>query len=190
MLQEIFCKTPDSFSMRKQFITARSVTFVATARALFRGSAGGFFLPLATLIILASCAEAVKHDETLAAKRAVQFAQAAFVDKNPAKAYELLSDGGKRHLSLEKFKETVTRMHTRGFPTKVTAKEFQPMPGERAIWIYLVGQNAEDQFGYRLTMEISDKGDYKVLSFDTGVVGRMFSPLSEKQPFKTVITTH
>jgi hypothetical protein len=140
-------------------------------------------------LALASCAGTVKHDETLAAKRAIEFAQFVFIDKNFAKGYELLSDGGKRHLSLEKFKETLTRMHPRSFPTKVTATEFQPMPGEKAIWIYLAGQNAEEQFQYRLTMEATDTGDYRVLTFDTGVVGRMFSPLSEKQPFKTTIST-
>jgi hypothetical protein len=140
-------------------------------------------------LVLASCAGTVKHDETLAAKRAIEFAQFVFIDKNFAKGYELLSDGGKRHLSLEKFKETLTRMHPRSFPTKVTATEFQPMPGEKAIWIYLAGQNTEEQFQYRLTMEATDTGDYRVLTFDTGVVGRMFSPLSEKQPFKTTIST-
>jgi hypothetical protein len=141
-------------------------------------------------IALASCAGTVKHDETLAAKRAIEFAQFVFIDKNFAKGYELLSDGGKRHLSLEKFTETLTRMHPRSFPTKVTATEFQPMPGEKAIWIYLAGQKAEDQFQYRLTMEATETGDYRVLTFDTGAVGRMFSPLSEKQPFKTTISTH
>jgi hypothetical protein len=140
-------------------------------------------------LALASCAGTVKHDETLAAKRAIEFAQFVFIDKNFAKGYELLSDGGKRHLSLEKFKETLTRMHPRSFPTKVTATEFQPMPGEKAIWIYLAGQNTEEQFQYRLTMEATDNADYRVLTFDTGVVGRMFSPLSEKQPFKTTIST-
>jgi hypothetical protein len=141
------------------------------------------------VLALASCAGTVKHDETLAGKRAIEFAQFALINKNFAKGYELLSDGGKRHLSLEKFKETLTRMHPRSFPTKVTAMEFQPMPGEKAIWIYLAGQNVEEQFQYRLTMEATDNGDYKVLTFDTGVVGRMFSPLSEKQPFKTTIST-
>ena len=148
-----------------------------------------FCIP-AVLFALASCAGSVKHDETLAARRAIEFAQFAFVDKNFDKAYELLSDGGKRHLSLEKFKETITRMHPRSFPTKVTATEFQPMPGEKAIWIYLAGQNSEAQFQYRLTMEMTENGDYKVLTFDSGVVGRMFSPLSEKHPFKTTISTH
>jgi hypothetical protein len=138
---------------------------------------------------LASCAGSVKHDETLAARRAIEFAQLVLINKNFAKGYELLSESGRRHLSLEKFKETLTRMHPRSFPTKVTATEFQPMPGEKAIWIYLAGRNAEEQFQYRLTMEATDNGDYRVLTFDTGVVGRMFSPLSEKQPFKSTIST-
>jgi hypothetical protein len=144
---------------------------------------------LAPFVLLASCAGSVKHDETLAAKRAIEFARLAFVQKNIDKGYELLSDGGKRHLSHDKFKETVTRMHPRSFPTKVTATEFQPMPGEKAIWIYLAGQNADEQFQYRLTMEGTENGDYKVLTFDSGVVGRMFSPLSERKPFKTTIST-
>ena len=138
---------------------------------------------------LASCAGSVKHDETLAARRAIEFAQYVLINKNFDKGYELVSNGGKRHLSLEKFKETVTRMHPRSFPTKVTATEFQPMPGEKAIWIYLAGRNAEEQFQYRFTMEMTDNGDYKVLTLDTGIVGRMFSPLSEKQPFKSTIST-
>lgn len=140
-------------------------------------------------LLLASCAGSVKHDETLAARRAIEFAQYVLINKNFDKGYELVSNGGKRHLSLEKFKETVTRMHPRSFPTKVTATEFQPMPGEKAIWIYLAGRNAEEQFQYRFTMEMTDNADYKVLTLDTGIVGRMFSPLSEKQPFKSTIST-
>ena len=136
-----------------------------------------------------SCAEANKHDENLAAKRAIEFAQAALVNKNFDKAYELLSDGGKRHISAAKFQETLTRLHPRGFPTRVTAKEFQPMPGENAMWIYLVGRNAEDQFQYRLTMEATASGDYKVLTVDSGAVGRFFSPVSEKHPFTKDIST-
>ena len=144
---------------------------------------------LALCALVASCAESTQHDENLAAKRAIEFAQAALVNKNLDKAYELLSAGGKRHISLDKFKEAVTRLHPRGFPAKVTAKEYQPMPGEKALWIYLTGQNAEDQFQYRLIMEATDNGDYKVLTLDSGVVGRFFSPVSEKKPFTKPIST-
>lgn len=144
---------------------------------------------LILLVALANCARSVKHNENLAGKRAVEFAQAAFVNKDFERAYGLLSEGGKRHLGRDKFVETLTRMHPRAFPTKVTALEYQAMPGENAIWIYLAGQNAEEQFQYRLTLEANDNGDYRVLAFDTGVVGRMFSPLSEKQPFKPPLST-
>lgn len=146
-------------------------------------------LMLALCALVASCAESTQHDENLAAKRAIEFAQVTLVDKNLDKGYQLLAAGGKRHISLGKFKETVTRLHPRGFPAKVTAKEYQPMPGEKALWIYLTGQNAEDQFQYRLTMEATANGDYKVLTFDSGVVGRFFSPVSEKKPFVKPVST-
>lgn len=146
-------------------------------------------MSLLTIVWLTGCAESTKQDENLAAQRAIEFAQIVLVNKNFDQGYELLSDGGKRHISLAKFKETMTRLHPRGFPTSVTAKEYQPMPGENALWIYLSGQNPEDQFNYRLTMEATPSGDYKVLTLDSGVVGRMFSSSSEKKVFSNVIST-
>ncbi|MGH7784296.1 MAG: hypothetical protein ACREO5_10705 [Candidatus Binatia bacterium] len=154
-------------------------------RSIFRALTSS----LLTVVLLTGCAESTKQDENLAAKRAIEFAQIVLVNKNFDQGYELLSDGGKRHISLAKFKETMTRLHPRGFPTRVTAKEYQPMPGENALWIYLSGQNPEDQFQYRLTMEAIASGDYKVLTLDSGVVGRMFSPISEKKQFSKVIST-
>ncbi len=146
-------------------------------------------LMVALAALAASCAETIKHDEKLAGKRAIEFAQVVLVNKNFDKGYEMLADGGKLHISLEKFKEMLTRLHPRGFPTKVTAKEYQAMPGEKAMWIYLVGQNSEDQFQYRLIMEATSTGDYKVLTLDSGVVGRFFSSTSEKHSFTNPIST-
>lgn len=146
-------------------------------------------MSLVAVVWLTGCAESTKQDENLAAQRAIEFAQTVLVNKNFDQGYQLLSDGGKRHISLAKFKETMTRLHPRGFPTSVTAKEYQPMPGENALWIYLSGQNPEDQFNYRLTMEATASGDYKVLTLDSGVVGRMFSSSSEKKVFSNVIST-
>jgi hypothetical protein len=144
---------------------------------------------LVTVGFLFGCAESTKQDENLAARRAIEFAQVVLINRNFDQGYELLSDGGKRHISLAIFKETMTRLHPRGFPTRVTAKEYQPMPGENALWIYLNGQNAEDQFQYRVTMEATATGDFKVLTIDSGTVGRMFSPLREKKSFAKVIST-
>ena len=146
-------------------------------------------MSLVAVVWLTGCAESTKQDENLAAQRAIEFAQIVLVNKNFEQGYQLLSDGGKRHISLAKFKETMTRLHPRGFPTSVTAKEYQPMPGENALWIYLSGQNPEDQFNYRLTMEATPSGDYKVLTLDSGIVGRMFSSSSEKKVFSKAIST-
>ena len=122
------------------------------------------------LVVLAfvGCAGSVRHDETLAAKRALEFVRVAFIDKNLDKAYELLSDGGKRHVPLDKFKQSIAAMHPRGYPTKVTAIEYEPMAGEKAIYIFMKGQNSEDQFGYRITLEGSADTDYRVLKVDQG----------------------
>jgi hypothetical protein len=146
-------------------------------------------LMLALCALAASCAESTQHDENLAAKRAIEFAQVTFIDKNLEQAYGLLSPGGKRHISLDKFKEAVTRLHPRGFPVKVIAKEYQPMPGEKALWIYLTGQSGDDQFQYRLTMEATGNGDYQVLTIDSGTVGLLFSPSSAKKAFAKPIST-
>ena len=142
---------------------------------------------LLTLAWLTGCAESTKQDENLAAQRAIEFARIVLVNKNFDQGYELLSDGGKRHISLAKFKETMVRLHPRGFPTSVTAKEYQPMPGENALWIYLNGQNPD--MHYRVTMEATASGDYKVLTIDSGVVGRMFSSASDKKELSKVIST-
>jgi hypothetical protein len=142
---------------------------------------------LLTVIWFTGCAESIKQDENLAAQRAIEFARIVLVDKKFDQGYELLSDSGKRHISLAKFKETMTRLHPRGFPTTVTAKEYQPMPGENALWIYLNGQNPE--MHYRLTMEATASGDYKILTIDSGAVGRMFSSASDKKELSEVVST-
>ena len=143
---------------------------------------------LLAVMWLTGCAKSIKQDENLAAQRAIEFAGIVLVEKNFDRGYELLSGKGKRHISPAKFKETMARLHPGGFPTSVTAKEYQPMPGENALWIYLEGQNPEVH--YRLTMEATASGDYKVLTLDNGAVGRMFSSGSDKKQFSNVISTH
>lgn len=149
------------------------------------------YLPLflALCVLVTGCAETTEHDEQLAARRAIEFAQVALVNGDLDSGYDLLAPGGKRYISREKFIETVTRLHPRGRPTKVTAKEYQPMPGEKAIWIYLVGQNSADQFQYRFTMEATGTGDYQLLTLDSGAVARLFTPSSEKKSFATPMST-
>ena len=152
-------------------------------RWIFRATAAC----LLAVMWLTGCAESTEQNENLAAQRAIEFARIVLVNKDFDQGYDLLSDGGKRHISPAKFKETMIRLHPRGFPTTVTAKEYQAMPGENALWIYLNGQNPE--MHYRLTMEATASRDYKVLTIDSGAVGRLFSSASDKKELSKVFST-
>jgi len=132
------------------------------------------------------CSKPIQHDENLAAKRAVEFARVVLIDKNPERGYELLSDGGKRHVPLDKFKQTILSMNARGYPSRVTATDYEPMPGEQAIYIFLRGQNGDEQFNYRVTLEGTAATDYKVLKIDQGTG---FPTLSnQKRKFETTLS--
>jgi hypothetical protein len=115
-----------------------------------------------------SCAKPVQHDENLAAKRALEFARVVLIDKNLERGYDLLSDSGKRHVPIDKFKQTILSMNARGYPSRVTATDYEPMPGEQAIYIFLRGQTGDEQVQYRITLEGTAAAGYKVLKIDQG----------------------
>jgi len=132
------------------------------------------------------CAKPIQHDENMAAKRAVEFARVVLIDKNLERGYELLSDGGKRHVPLDKFKQTILSMNARGYPSRVTATDYEPMAGEKAIYIFLRAQNGDEQIQYRITLEGTAATDYKVLKIDQGAG---FPTLSnQKRKFETTLT--
>jgi hypothetical protein len=115
---------------------------------------------------LISCMESFDHDAVSAGKKAEEFARVTFVRGEFENGYALLADGTKRYVSLGQFKAVVSKLHPNAFPKTVTASEFEPMPGEKAIYIFLAGENAGARFYYRLTMEGTATTGYKVLRFD------------------------
>ena len=146
-----------------------------------------YLLALALTVALTACAESVKHDETLAAKQALEFGRVAFVEKNLDKGYDLLADGGRRHVPRDKFKQSLAAMHARDYPTKLAAVEYEPMADEKAIYIFVRGQNSENEFNYRLTMEGTASTGYKVLKIDQGT--GFFTLSNKKQAFRPPLTT-
>lgn len=122
-------------------------------------------LLLAFVMALMACKGSIDHDEISAAKTAVEFAQAAFVKRDVENAHALLSDSARRYVPPEKFKETLSRLHPKAFPVSVTASEYEPMRGEKAIHIYLTGENSGERFYYRLTMEGAAATGYRVARF-------------------------
>ncbi len=124
------------------------------------------FFFLALLISIAACAEKVDHNAQLAAKRAEEFARVVFVNQNLEQGYPLLAEGTRRYVSIGQFKEVIAKLHPNGYPNIVRATGDEPMKGEKAIYIYLTGDNSGRHFYYRLTMQGTAATDYRVLRFD------------------------
>jgi hypothetical protein len=102
---------------------------------------------------LASCISVIAHDEKAAAKSATEFAQTAFVARDYPKAHSLLTPRAQADIPLDKLTEVIAKMHPKSFPTKVTATEFEPMPGQRGMNIFVKGEGEGEEFFYRLVME-------------------------------------
>jgi hypothetical protein len=127
-----------------------------------------FLLFAAGAALLLACAKSFEHDPKVAGKRAEEFAQVVFVRKDFDQGYALLSESGKRYVSPQKFKETIVKSHPRHYPTRISATDYEPMPGEKAIYIYLSGEDAGEQFNYTLTLEGTAATDYRVTRFSRG----------------------
>lgn len=65
-------------------------------------------------------------------------------------------------LSLDKFIEIVARMHPETFPRVVVASEYEPMPGQQSMFIWLDGKSEKEKFRYRLAMKGCANMGYKV----------------------------
>ena len=98
----------------------------------------------------------------MAAKRALEFAEVALVKQDFDAAYALLSNKAKSYVTVEKFKETIRRLHPDGYPLTVRTTGFKPMKDEKAIYVYLSADTANRQFHYTLTLTGSAASDYQV----------------------------
>jgi hypothetical protein len=132
-------------------------------------------------VVLLGCEYPIEHNESLAGRRAKEFAEAAFVRQDFESAYRELSDAAKRYVGLDDFKKTIARLHTKGYPQRIELKEFEEVPSERkAIDIYLVGHASGQRYYYRLMLEGNAESDYKVsvMNIEYGPPGG--SPLRKK----------
>ncbi|HXG51355.1 MAG TPA: hypothetical protein VNN77_08135 [candidate division Zixibacteria bacterium] len=107
------------------------------------------------------CAGSVDHDGELARRAGEEFAAAVFVERDFDKGYSLLADGARRYVTREKFREVISRLHPGSFPGSVVATDYEPMHGEKALYLYLIGEAPEEKFYYRLVMEGSAGGTYR-----------------------------
>ncbi len=146
--------------------------------------ATGFYCSLATsgrrwtlvgLLAMVTCCTScippvrvLRHSDEAAALEAQKFADAAFVDRDVNKAHSLLSLATQQAYPLEKFQAELAKMHSSGYPSSVQTTEYQPIPGQPAMSIFLIGENDSGKFFYRLVMEGTQDSGYRVSGFFRG----------------------
>ena len=96
-------------------------------------SLGFFALPSCGVRVLV-------HDEQAAARTAARFADLAFDRSDYAGARALLSPQMQQALPTDKLAAEVARMHPKARPSEGVATEFEPLPGQQAMGIYLKGR--------------------------------------------------
>ena len=123
---------------------------------------------LVIVLGFSGCADKYQHNPNLAAKKAEEFATLAFVKQDYDGAYARLADGTRRYVTAAQFKQTLTKNQAESKPAKVVAKEYEPIGGEKAMYVYLTASNGSGQFSFRITMEGTADSGYRVLRFDHG----------------------
>jgi hypothetical protein len=128
-------------------------------------------LPLACAVLVFGCAKSFEHDPKLAAQRAEEFARVVFIKRDFDTGYTLLADSARRYVPPEKFRETVVKAHPKSYPNNIAATDYEPMSGEKAIYVYLSGVNDGERFNYTLTLDGTAASDYKVMRFSRSGAG-------------------
>jgi hypothetical protein len=138
------------------------------------------------LALLPACGiRTSKQNPDKAATSAVGFAKVALVDRDMDKAYQLLDAEAQSNVPKEKFVEILLDMNSDSLVRVVTATEFEAIPGQDAMNIYLVGENGRDKFHYRIPMKGSDTDGYKPF----GIMRGQYQPSASRQPLSVKRST-
>jgi len=119
------------------------------------------------LVMTGGCAENVDHDTALATKRAIEFAEAAFVRGNLDQGYAMLADKARAYVPLNIFADKVKQMHPSGRPSKIASLSAAPIKGEKIVNVTLRGEG-DGQFMYGIALIGTAATDYRVSTFSGG----------------------
>jgi len=119
------------------------------------------------LVMTGGCAENVDHDTALATRRAIEFAEAAFVRGNLDQGYAMLADKARAYVPLNIFADKVKQMHPSGRPSKIASLSAAPIKGEKIVNVTLRGEG-DGQFMYGIALIGTAAADYRVSTFSGG----------------------
>lgn len=103
-------------------------------------------------LALSCSARVLRHDEAVAAAQAEAFLAHAVVEQDFGAAHRMLRDEARLRVSEAALSDAVRQQHPHGYPTSVRATEYEPVPGQAAIQIFLIGERDSEKFYYRVPM--------------------------------------
>lgn len=101
---------------------------------------------------LAGCSEPIEHDQDMATKRALEFADTVLVRQDFENGYNQMSRKAKAYIPFNIFKDAMVRLHPDGFPRRVEATDYRALAGYDKVYVTLHGENAGRPFDYVLTL--------------------------------------
>ena len=112
--------------------------------------------------LCAACISTIRHNQDMAAIEAVRFAKIAIIDRNYEQARTRLALRTLNQTSVAKLQNAIENIHKAGVPTSIKAIRYEPLPGQRAMRIYLEGKSANEDFLYLFVMEGDADAGYHV----------------------------
>jgi hypothetical protein len=89
----------------------------------------------------------------------------------------MLSPGTTKRVSFAEYGQSLSAMHPAARPLSLTAREYERVPSQKMVYIFLDGQNGSERFFYRLVMEGTANVGYKVSGLFRGSGPYPSSPL-------------
>jgi hypothetical protein len=89
----------------------------------------------------------------MAATEAIDFAKVGLINRDYDQAHARLALRSVNRISRSSFQKMLENMHTRGWPRVLRAVAYEPLPGQRALRIFLEGQSANEEFFYVFVMD-------------------------------------
>jgi hypothetical protein len=143
-----------------------------------------FLFAALVLVTFSTCVHVNKfaHEPSMAAAQAQKFADTAFIERNPSAAYGLLSPNSKAQMSLDQFKDLLSKLHRSQYPSSVEATDYEPLPGQKGMNIFLSGVSVNERFYYRFLMEGTKETDYAVAGVWRN--NRPYPPSAMRKPLR------
>jgi hypothetical protein len=119
-------------------------------------------LLLSGFVLNAGCSGVIRHNQDMAAIEAIQLAKTALISRDYEQARARLALHTLNGTSVAKFQSVIEKIHTAGWPSSIKAVRFEPLPGQRAMRIYLQGKSSKEDFFYLFVMEGDADAGYRV----------------------------